>query len=234
MNGDATRPRLLGDRDRRPGLGQSGLYPQHAGPAHRSDRPRAAAVEIIDFAPAPCETLAGPTGRWRSCASCGRWRDRPAYRVRLRPAADWGARRGRAHLRLQPHPLSVHRRDPAPDHRLPGVPHPGGAGFPAGEAHGLLPRPGRGLRSGGRRRRRGRAGPHRRLLAGLGPDPLYAAGVAGGGDPRGDHAEALRLRGDRRHRRRHDDLDARVPRERAATGTTATAGSATPTMWCRR
>ena len=57
--------------------------------------------------------------------------------------------------------------------------------------------------------------------------------LAGGGDPRRHHPEAVRLRGDRRDRRRPDHLDPRSAGQRAATGTTATAGSATPTTWSR-
>ena len=53
-----------------------------------------------------------------------------------------------------------------------------------------------------------------RLLARLGAHPVGAAGVAGGGDPRGHHAEALRLRGDRRHRRGPDHLDPGARRRR--------------------
>ena len=59
---------------------------------------------------------------------------------------------------------------------------------------------------------------HRRLLARLGAHPGPAAGMAGGGDPRGDHPEALRLRGDRRDRRRPDHLDPRGARQRPQLG----------------
>jgi hypothetical protein len=45
------------------------------------------------------------------------------------------------------------------------------------------------------------------VLARVGALSRAAVRVAGGGDPRRDHAEALQLRGDRRHRRRDDHLD---------------------------
>ena len=59
---------------------------------------------------------------------------------------------------------------------------------------------------------------HHRLLARVGAHPGRAAGVAGGGDPRGHHAEAVRLRGDRRHRRGADHLDPRGARQRPQLG----------------
>ena len=53
-------------------------------------------------------------------------------------------------------------------------------------------------------------------------------------DPRRDHAQAVPARGDRRDRRRADHLDPRGAPIRAATGTIATAGSATLITPCRR
>ena len=47
-------------------------------------------------------------------------------------------------------------------------------------------------------------------------------------DPRGDHAEALQLQGDRRDRRRPHDLDSRGAATRRATGIIGTAGCVTP------
>ena len=52
--------------------------------------------------------------------------------------------------------------------------------------------------------------------------------LARDGAPLGAHAEAAHLPADRRDRRRADDEPARAARRRAATGTTATRGSATP------
>ena len=52
--------------------------------------------------------------------------------------------------------------------------------------------------------------------------------------PLADHAQGADLRADRRHRRRRDHLAARAARRRRATGTTATAGCATPRSRCRR
>ena len=55
-----------------------------------------------------------------------------------------------------------------------------------------------------------------------------AVRVAVGGDARGDHPQAVQLHGDRRDRRRAHDVDSRSADSRRATGTTATAGCATP------
>ena len=72
------------------------------------------------------------------------------------------------------------------------------------------------------------------VLAHLGAPAGAAAAVAGRGDPRRDHAQALRVRGHRRHRRGADDQHPRGARHRSATGTTATAGCATPSSSCAR
>ena len=52
--------------------------------------------------------------------------------------------------------------------------------------------------------------------------------LARGGAALADHAQGADLPADRRHRRRADDVAARAARRRRATGTTATAGCATP------
>ena len=49
------------------------------------------------------------------------------------------------------------------------------------------------------------------LLASLDPPPGRAARVAGRGDPRGDHAEAVPVRGDRRDRRGDDHQHPEAP-----------------------
>ena len=56
------------------------------------------------------------------------------------------------------------------------------------------------------------------LLAPLDAPPRAAAGVAGGGDPRRHHAQAVPVRGDRRDRRRHDHQHSRGARQRAQLG----------------
>ena len=55
-----------------------------------------------------------------------------------------------------------------------------------------------------------------------------AVRVAGGGDARGDHPQAVQFRGDRRDRRRAYDVAARSAVIVAQRGTTATAGCGTP------
>ena len=70
--------------------------------------------------------------------------------------------------------------------------------------------------------------PDRRLLEGVG-GPLHLRGpVPRRGGALAHHAEGADLRADRRHRGRGHDLAARGARRAAATGTTATAGCATP------
>ena len=71
-------------------------------------------------------------------------------------------------------------------------------------------------------------------MARLGARARHPARMAGGGDPRRDHAQAVPARGDRRDRRGADHLHPRGAPIRAATGTIATAGSATPITRCRR
>ncbi len=68
----------------------------------------------------------------------------------------------------------------------------------------------------------------RDVLARVGALPRHPVRVAGRGDPRRDHAEAQRLRRHGRDRGGHDDVDSRGGRTAAATGTTDTAGCATP------
>ena len=68
-----------------------------------------------------------------------------------------------------------------------------------------------------------------RVLARVGARPRDPVRVAGRRDPRGDHAEAQRLRRHRRDRRGDDHVDPRSRRTPGATGTIASAGCATPT-----
>ena len=74
----------------------------------------------------------------------------------------------------------------------------------------------------------------RRLLARLGTVAGRSAGVPGRRHPRRDHAQAVQLRGDGRHHRRPHHLHPRGARHDSATGTTATAGCATPSSSSRR
>ena len=77
-----------------------------------------------------------------------------------------------------------------------------------------------------RRDRPGIRGADLPLLALLDAPPRRSPGVAGGGDPRGHHPQALSVRGDGRHRRRHDDEHSGGGRTAGATGTIAFAGCA--------
>ena len=72
------------------------------------------------------------------------------------------------------------------------------------------------------------------LLAGVGAHARGAGGLAGRGDPRGHHAQAVHLRGHRRGAGGADDLHSRGARTARATGTIAIAGCATATSSCRR
>ena len=76
--------------------------------------------------------------------------------------------------------------------------------------------------------------PHLRTLARMDARAQRAVRVAGGRGARGDYAQAVRLRGHRRHRRRPHDVDPRGAGQRRAIGTTAIAGCATPSSSSRR
>ena len=83
--------------------------------------------------------------------------------------------------------------------------------------------------AGARRSRRARLSRgDDRLLERLGARSRRAVRLAGGGDPRRHHAQAVQLRGHRRHPRRAHDIDTRSARAAAATGITAFAGRAMP------
>ena len=72
------------------------------------------------------------------------------------------------------------------------------------------------------------------ILARLGALALHPVRLAGSGDPRRDHAEALQFRGDRRHRRGAHDLHSGGAGHRAQLGLPLSAGCATPTSSSRR
>ena len=73
--------------------------------------------------------------------------------------------------------------------------------------------------AGRHRRHRPRVrGPDLPELAPLDAPPRGSARVPGGGDPRRDHAQAVPVRGDRRHRRGDDDQPARGAEQRPQLG----------------
>ena len=150
------------------------------------------------------------------------------------PVFHYGSHAAGDHPRQQPHPLRRPRHQPAADHRraadLPArrdAVHPRGPGRADARPRRVAARP------GARDRARVPRADHR-LLAHADDAPVGAVRVAGRGDPRRDHAQALQLRGDRRDRRRDDHLDPRDRRRRGATGTIASAGCATPISWSGR
>ncbi len=143
----------------------------------------------------------------------------PRIRLRLRPAHDYGRHRGGHHLRQQPHPLRRQRPGPAADHRRVDHRHP------RGERRSFWTTPSR-CCSGRTRRCRARVaevGRHFfeetaaywREWVRLAGDPVR---MAGRGDPRRHHAQAQRVRGHRRDRRRHDDVDSRSAAQRPQLG----------------
>ncbi len=176
-----------------------------------------ASVEIIDFAPRHPKH-----SRTYRPLAFGRivrpLEGSPRIRVRLRPSADWGARRaettnGSNHIRYLCTDVTFRLTTDCPvSHML------NERTFRLEKPHAFFFGPDEGYDQDVVPGRLGRARPHRRLLAGLGAHPLPAAGLSGGGDPRGDHPQALRLRGDGR------DVAVNVehqPRSRASAPTPA-------------
>ena len=138
--------------------------------------------------------------------------DPAAAGVPLRPACPAD------HPRQQSHPLCRRRNQPAADHQcaadLPArgdAVHPGGSGRPDARPRRIAART-------GARDRTGVSGADDRLLALADHAPVGAVRVAGAGDPRRHHAQALQLRGDRRHRGGDDHLDPRDRRPGAQLG----------------
>jgi hypothetical protein len=188
---------------------------------------RGAAIEITDFAPRFKQfgALLPPRDAGAQCRAAGR--QPRASRVRLRPQPRLGRRQPATpsaattcatscpEFTLR---LTTDIRSPRCWTRT----------LRARRADHLMLGPGRdGERAVAARRRRFSRDP--RLLA---TDWVRSLGdslrMAGRGDPRRHHAQALRLRRHRRHHRRADHLAARGPGS-GATGTTATAGCAMPT-----
>ena len=127
----------------------------------------------------------------------------PATDLRLR------ARQPRDHARVEPHPLRHARPNPAADDRRRGHLSARGSALHSGPHPDLNPGTGRELHQPGAGN-----GPRvfrgdRPLLAGMVPLSVGAVRMAAGGDSRGGHLEAFKLRGNRRHHRRADNLDPR-------------------------
>ena len=76
--------------------------------------------------------------------------------------------------------------------------------------------------------------PHARSLDGLGAAAVPVLRLAGADHPRGDFAQAVQFRGDRRDHRRAHHVDSRRRRAPAAPGITGSAGCATPISSSRR
>jgi hypothetical protein len=152
------------------------------------------------------------------CGACGRWPGTHGCASWCGRSGDWGATlptltRGSHHLRYNLPGLTLRLNTSGaadlPDRRH--LVHAAGARQPAARARRDA---GRGHRRDGARVR----GADRAVLAALDAPAGRAAGVAGRGDPRGHHAQAVPVRGDRRHRRGHDDQHPRGARQRPQLG----------------
>ena len=117
-----------------------------------------------------------------------------------------------ARARQQPHPLQRPRHQHPPDHRRAARLYRsrGAVRDDAAGASGVRHRHAVRRRACHHLPRIRR--PHARLLAGMDPPPEHRVRVAGRGDPRRDHAQALELRGDRRDHRGAHHLDPRSAR----------------------
>ncbi|MNO87328.1 hypothetical protein D3C76_787480 [compost metagenome] len=106
--------------------------------------------------------------------------------------------------RLQPYPLPGRCRAHPPDHRRAAVLHPARDALraQAPDQHGDRRRRAAGRRAG--RSGQGLPQAHRYPLARMGAFPGDSLRVAGRGDPRRHHPQAVQLRGNRRHHRRGD------------------------------
>ena len=207
---------------------------QHRRAGDAALRPNGTAIEITDFCPR-FERAGASSARRCWCAASRRWRATPRIRVQCPPVV----RLRRADARASPTAATTSATS-APDrvlrlttdapvtYVLAETPFllDGAAGFVLGADETL--------RGSGRQHRARVPGADRRLLARLGAPPGDAARMAGRGDPRRDHAQAVHVRGNRRDRRRDDHQHSRGARTRSATGTTAIAGCATPSSSCAR
>ena len=161
-------------------------------------------------------------------------RGRAAHHAATAPARRLRRARARAHVRFEPSALRARRRRAARDDRRAAADAARRAAVPARprDAHRARSRRDADRFAGASRARRARR--DARLLARMGALSVDPGRMAGRGDPRGDHAEALPVRRHRRDRRRDDDVDSRSAAYGSATGITATAGCATPRSSCAR
>ena len=183
------RPRPVADRARQSGFGDAALPQEHADPGDAADRRRRRDGRRLRFLPA-FERRAGCTGRSPSCASSGRsparrtsgWRSSPPPLGRARSRRTSGTN----HIRFLTEPQPLRLTTDAPViHLLEG------RGFRLETLLAFLPRSGRTLCRPCRAHPGDDAARDLRTLAGLGARPRHPAGMAAGGDPRRDHAEAL-------------------------------------------
>ena len=197
---------------------RAGLRPRHGRSCARGCGTTAARASNWSTSRRASCTATACSGRPSWCAGCGRWPATRACASAVRPRGDWGATpptltRGSHHLRYVLPALHA-----APEHQR-------AADLPAGR-HLVLAAPAdqpaaRPRRDAGRRHRRDGArlrGADRAVLAPLDAPPGRAAGVAGRGDPRRHHAQAVPVRGDRRHRRGDDHQHSRGAAQRPQLG----------------
>ena len=208
---------VLGGRRRARRPLPPGLPAQHAYPAHRDHRrrrrrpgsprlrptfpalrPRLSADRLL-----PCDP---PSGR------------HAAHHHPPAPDGRLGRGPGDRLIRVEPCALRCAGPDSQADHQRSGVPCRRRTDLPPGGAIRPVPGSRRAIPGRGAGRGQRRPGRHGRLLARMGAHPGHAPGLAGRGDPRRDHLEALRLRGDRGHRRGDDHLDPRGAGQRPQLG----------------
>ena len=175
------------------------------------------AIEIRDFAPRYLNH-----GRfYRPTMMVRRVRPltgEPRIRIVLRPRCDYGAGRPAHHARQQPPALRDAAAHAAPDHRRADLVRRRGDLVRAPAPDLDDPGPRRAARGVDREQRARPRGAHARPLGGVGAVALDSVRVAGRGDPRGDRAEAVLVRGDRRDRRGAHHLDPRGARQRPQLG----------------
>ena len=185
-----------------------GICAQHRGRDHDPDRPRGGAVRITDFAPRfeQFGRTFRPPQLMRMIEPIA---GLPRITIRFRPTSGHGQRDmarafGSNHIRYTGDDLAIRLTTDAPlsyiDRESPFVlTRPVSLVFGADTPfEGELATTCREF-----------CRPHARLLAGMDPPPGDLLRVAGRGDPRRDHAQALGLRGDRRDHRGAHHLDPR-------------------------
>ena len=175
-------------------------------------------VEIVRLRAALLQPRPRSSGRPSWCGGSARWAAIRACASRCSPRGEWGTvapaiTRGSNHLRYVLPSGTLRLTTNAPPTYLAD-----GTWFSLHGPVSLLFGPDETLSGGIEETAREFEEQTSLLLAPLDAPARAAARVAGGGDPRGDHAEAVPVRGDRRDRRRDDDQHSRGAEQRAQLG----------------